>query len=625
MSGPSIRTKLFLLVTSVGLISTIVMSWIGFRFARQSLTSQIHQRLETVAYDRAAQLTAYVRQQKERVALVASRTRLRRYLAERLEGKPLEEFLEGSSRIIRDAESSTDEFLAIWITDPHGIVVTTTDEEYLDKDYSTNADYLQGRKEEHLGTPFARDGKFYAHLTAPARTNDGEFLGVVMVLLDVRYLYELLLDTTGLGDSGEVLVGTIEDEELRYLFPSGSNPAQSRVSLARAPAMERAVRADAGRDISVYDGKRVLAAWRSIPYQSPELRRWGMVVKIDETEAYAPISHLRVLQWSAAAILIALGIGAAVPLARRLSQPVVDITEAAESIADGNLTARVAVATSDELGGLANSFNRMTDKLVNINETLEQRVEDRTSELESANSALKQSNAELQQFAYVASHDLKEPLRSISSFSELLRSCFEGKLDEKTGQYIHFILDGARRMEQLIDDLLRYSRVATHGEDFALHSAGKLVGNALKNLSEAIAESKAQIEIAELPQIYGDGGQISRVFQNLIGNAIKFHRPNVTPQITVDAVEENGCWKFRVKDNGIGIKPEYADRVFQIFQRLHSRDKYPGTGIGLAICQRIIQRQGGRIWVEPNENHGSTFFLTIPKENAGTAEIVAGE
>lgn len=612
---PSIRRKIYLFAAVVVLISTSVMSWIAFRFARQSLTTQIHVRLETVAHDREAQIMSYVRQQKERVALVASRTRLRRYLRDRINDTlSADNFLIGTSSILRDAKRSTAEFRAISITDPQGRVVTTTDDEFLNYDFSGHPDYVRGRSAAHLGAPFKYRDRYHAYLTAPVKGNEGDFLGVVVVLLDVRILQAILSDTTGLGSTGEVLVAKQVGERITYLLPATNQSNHESLPAAAAQAMVRAIHdSQPGRTISNYDGHDVLVAWRPLQYQPQAFCRWGMLVKINESEAYAPITNLRRLQWSATAVLVALGIALAIGFARRFTSPILNMAETASAIADGKLDARVAVQSKDEIGQLGTAFNRMTDKLAESHATLESRVEQRTLELASANEKLELSNAELQQFAYVVSHDLKEPLRAVSSFAELLQSRFQGSLDEKADQYIRFIVDGSERMKRLIDDLLRYSRVATHGQDFGEVAARELVDEALKNLSKAISESKADVKISQLPTIYGDPGQLSRVFQNLIGNALKFRSDDRTPTIHITATQQATDWKFSVRDNGIGIKAEFAEQIFVIFQRLHSRDKFPGTGIGLAICQRIIQRHGGRIWVEPNEDIGCTFHFTIPQ------------
>ncbi|MEG3894117.1 MULTISPECIES: PAS domain S-box protein [unclassified Microcoleus] len=227
---------------------------------------------------------------------------------------------------------------------------------------------------------------------------------------------------------------------------------------------------------------------------------------------------------------------------------------------------------------------------------------------------LKRSNQELEQFAYVASHDLQEPLRAVTSYTQLLAQRYQGNLDAKADKYINYVVDGAARMQQLINDLLAYSRLGTRGQEFELADCNAVVEQSLENLQIAIAETKATITYESLPTVMADEFQLIQLFQNLIGNAVKFCRQEL-PLIHISALENESEWRFSVRDNGIGIDPEYADRIFIIFQRLHSRREYSGTGIGLAICKRIVERHGGRIWVESQEGEGATFYFTIPLIN----------
>ncbi|MEH1970031.1 GAF domain-containing protein [Nostoc sp.] len=238
---------------------------------------------------------------------------------------------------------------------------------------------------------------------------------------------------------------------------------------------------------------------------------------------------------------------------------------------------------------------------------------------------LARSNAELEQFAYVASHDLQEPLRMVTSYLQLLERRYKTQLDANADQFINYAVDGARRMQTLINDLLNYSRVSTRGQPFMSVNCSVVLEQAIANLQIAIADSKAIVTHDTLPEVIADPTQLTQVFQNLIGNAIKFCQ-NQQPQIHIGVAKPDGNpdeeslnvtpsadeWLFWVRDNGIGLESQYAERIFIIFQRLHGRNKYPGTGIGLAICKKIIERHGGRIWVESKLGQGSTFYFTIP-------------
>ena len=234
--------------------------------------------------------------------------------------------------------------------------------------------------------------------------------------------------------------------------------------------------------------------------------------------------------------------------------------------------------------------------------------------LREAHEELKRSNAELEQFAYVASHDLQEPLRMVSSYTQLLMRRYGDKLDGDAKEFTAFIVDGATRMKQLIEDLLAYSRVGTRDKNFKPVDAESSLKRALTNLRAAIQDSGATVTQDKLPTIPCDEVQLAQLFQNLIGNALKFRKPDAAPAVHVGAADQGAEWEFTVRDNGIGIEPQYFERIFMVFQRLHDKGEYPGTGIGLAIVKKVVERHGGRIWVQSQPGAGTTFHFTMPKE-----------
>jgi signal transduction histidine kinase len=329
-----------------------------------------------------------------------------------------------------------------------------------------------------------------------------------------------------------------------------------------------------------------------------------------------------------------------------VTRPIENLIETIKIIrTNNNFDSRVKVRSDDEIGILGAAFNQLIDEInysraeiLKQNQQLEQQVADRMIQLRQINESLKKdiirrqlteielakraeklagSNAELKQFAYVTSHDLKEPLRMVSSYLQLLNRRYRAKLDQKAITYLETAVDGANRMHCLIDDILDLSRVGTNEFEFQPVECCQVVEQVVANLEVMINESGVRVFWDQLPEVYGDFSQLSRLFQNLMVNAIKFRGP-IGPKIWVEARRLEGAWQLGVRDNGIGIESVYLERIFLIFQRLHTRSEYSGTGIGLAICKKIVERHGGDIWAESRPGVGSVFYFTIPDFEVGS-------
>jgi len=303
----------------------------------------------------------------------------------------------------------------------------------------------------------------------------------------------------------------------------------------------------------------------------------------------------------------------------------------------GKILAELKVSPADLQSRV--DFYQERNKLLEAHATeLETRVEERTQELKASNELLTaeiserkraqeelaRSNAELEQFAYVASHDLQEPLRMVASYVQLLERRYKNQLDKDADDFIGFAVDGSKRMQSLINDLLAYARIGTRGKPFALVDSEKLARAGAANVQASIEESGAQISYESLPTLRADASQLVQLFQNLFSNAIKF-RSQATPVIRISAHFRDRAWEFSVADNGIGIDGQYFEHVFRLFQRLHTRTAYPGTGIGLALCKKIVERHGGHIWVESQVGQGSTFHFTIPEREEVSDERDEGK
>jgi light-regulated signal transduction histidine kinase (bacteriophytochrome) len=279
-----------------------------------------------------------------------------------------------------------------------------------------------------------------------------------------------------------------------------------------------------------------------------------------------------------------------------------ELTEAVDELANKQ---RVALKMMNDAVEARNTLDILNKELTFQNV---EKVK-RAKELENA-------NKDLEQFAYVASHDLQEPLRMISSFTQLLERKYKDKLDQDANEYIHFVVDGASRMQKLLINLLDFSRISTRAKTFVHVDTKTIVGQAISILHQSVSANNALLSCDDLPVVKADEAQILRVFQNLIENAIKFKRKtpgSEFPKIHIACTKQDNMYRFSVADNGIGIEMQYHDRVFSVFQRLHSARDYAGTGIGLSICKRIVERHGGTIWFESVANEGTTFYFTIPK------------
>ncbi len=270
------------------------------------------------------------------------------------------------------------------------------------------------------------------------------------------------------------------------------------------------------------------------------------------------------------------------------------------------------------------------EEIFRLNQHLEERVRERTSQLEEANAKLIAQaekltaiNAELERFAYVSSHDLQEPLRMVSSFTQLLARRYEGKLGADADDFIKYAVEGALRMEHLIKDLLDYSRLGAHEAQVGQVNVEEVWDQVMMDLKIPREKSGAVLTHDPLPMVIGDATQLRQVFQNLLGNGIKF--THAAPQIHAWAERKGDEWIFAVRDNGIGIEPQYVERIFEVFQRLHSRGEYQGTGIGLAICKRVVEKHGGRIWVESVYGKGSTFYFTLPAVDVAASSCLPSD
>ncbi|MFB4305327.1 ATP-binding protein [Actinomadura sp. GTD37] len=347
------------------------------------------------------------------------------------------------------------------------------------------------------------------------------------------------------------------------------------------------------------------------------------ITRLHDRAAAKLRSRASTAQWSTIAALVMVVVTAlllAVLFRRTVLTPVSSLTGRVRAVSQGDFGHRLDVPGPAEINELAVIIDAMRNRIVR-----QWRIsEEKTRQLNEQTEELRRSNAELEQFAYVASHDLQEPLRKVASFCQMIERRYGDQLDDRGRQYIAFAVDGAKRMQALINDLLSFSRVGRIARPEESVDLADVARQATDNLAALREETGAEVDVRDMPHLPGDRTQLTQLFQNLIGNAIKFRREGVPPRVVIDARRDGDEWVFSCADNGIGVEPRYADRIFLIFQRLHPRDEYTGTGIGLALCKKIVEFHGGRIWLDTGERGepggrgdepGTTFHWTLPVQS----------
>ncbi len=465
-------------------------------------------------------------------------------------------------------------------------------------------------------------GKPTLHMALPVWNEAGVMTAVVYVGLDLRAMSEFGTRVPLPAGGTMSMVGPDDLLLLRYPDPEkwiGSHATRGLMSSAVPPNAREGFVDGEGVDKQ----ERIFAINR---IDAPGIGSLYVSVGVSKKEAYAPFRKQIRDQLLMMAGIASLALAAAWRLGRSgIVHPTRHLAGVARALSAGQLDVR-STLRGGEFGEIGTAFNQMAEALARriaelnavqedlrrAQDELELRVEERTEDARRALAELHRSNQELEQFAYMVSHDLQEPLRMVASYTQLLERRYRDQLDSTAHEFIGYAVEGAQRMQGFIQDILEYSRVGTHGRPFERLHVGRLVRQALENLRVAIEEKGAQVVCGEMPELDADPVQLGQLFQNLIGNALKFS--GAAPvRIEIGAVWREGMWEFVVRDNGIGIAAADLERIFVIFQRLHTRQEYHGSGIGLAVCKRIVERHGGRIWVESQPGKGSSFYFTLPE------------
>ena len=447
--------------------------------------------------------------------------------------------------------------------------------------------------------------------------------GVMQSIIQLNNLKSLKEATLPEEYSGEII---IVDDLGKILYRSEQDQLENETFLEYLPRIDVKTDEKHWKIRQAPDGTEYIYSTSELiaPPEYQELNNlgWTIIIQQERAQALATVDQLTTLALIATSFAMIMAILIGIWIARWLSKPIANLTAVTSNMADGDLTTKATPSGPIEFQTLALSFNNMTDQLHALLNDLELEVNERKQaerQLKSYTIELERSNKELQDFAYAASHDLQEPLRKVQAFGNRLEDRYADALDERGLNYLNRMQDAAQRMQILIINLLEYSRVTTQAQPFEPVNLNLVLQNVLSDLETRIEEVNGIIFAETLPSIEADGVQMRQLLQNLLSNALKFHRENVAPIINVTVhldENENRC-TIVVKDNGIGFEEAYTEQVFALFQRLHGRSQYEGTGIGLAICRKIVERHNGTITAHGVLNEGATFTIELPITQEG--------
>lgn len=638
----NIRAKISVAFGISTLVLAIALSEIVGYGVQTELQNNRGQLLTTAAQQMADKLDRGMFERYRDIQILATLSQFRNPQTPPLERRELLEKL----------KATYTDYAWIAFTNPTGVVQVATGGLLEGKDISERPVFANALKQPFVGNvheavllakllPNPSDEPLrFLDVSTPVVDSQGELQGVLVAHVSwawARDLESSLIDAS--QDWSETTLFIVNQDGTVSLNPRSINPPFQTLDL---PSSQAARQGQRDHQVETWtDGKTYLTGFAPTQgYRDYRGLGWVVLVRQSTQVAFAPA---RALQQQIFLLGLALGglfVAVGWMIAGQIVQPMSKLTKAVDCFSQGDRTVQIPqFQARDEVSHLAQAIANLIETLatqeqalLTANLSLEQRVQDRTTELNQLNSSLaaeinekksaehqlqiltdelQRSNQELEQFAYVASHDLQEPLRTIASYTELLARKYNGQLDEKADRYIHYVTDGAVRMQQLINDLLSYSRIGKQSLKLENINCQELIQRVSKNLETAIADAQATFTYDAPEAIVADQRQLTQLLQNLIGNAIKY-RGDRPPTVHLSISHQANHWLFAIRDNGIGIEPQYLERIFLIFQRLHTRREYSGTGVGLAICKKIVEQHGGEIWVESKFGEGSTFYFTLP-------------
>ncbi|MBT4510959.1 MAG: HAMP domain-containing protein [Chloroflexi bacterium] len=624
--------KILTVVVAVVLFTGIVTILVSRTMSKNTIADEVSNHLVTVLQSRSHEIETTLEYHKKTVELMAQGSQV--YLTQGTTDIPEDQKVAITNLILSNMVDPDRAIHEALLMDENGIIFATSHpDKYLGLDASDSEVFLGAQEGAYVGhvTIGEATGDLVLAIAAPIQITPVA-TQVIVFIGGMEQLFEITTDATGLGETGEVY---IVNEEGYMITPSRfrEDAVLTQQIEGHTPGDFSAEIEDGAAEGTNYTGSKVLTAHTHLP----ELG-WTVIVEKESSEAFAPVSNLtNTMVWALAGIL-GVAILCAVILSRMLSKPIVRLRQGTEEIMKGNWEYDVSTSAKDEVGELSRTFSQMTadlkksqDELRLYGSELEQTVMERTNELAGSNEELKKeiaerkraeegqtelldqlekANRELTDFAYIASHDLKAPLRAITSLAEWLSNDYREILDEWGQQQLDLLQNRTRRMDSLVDGILQYSRLGRSKEDAEEADLDIMVSEVVDAIDPP---ENIEVRVAtELPTIVCEKIRIQQIFQNLLSNAVKYmDKPRGT--VIIGCAEVDAHWKFSVTDNGPGIEEKYYDKIFQIFQTLIPRDEVESTGIGLSIVKRIVEAHGGEVWVESVVGEGSTFFFTLPK------------
>jgi signal transduction histidine kinase len=615
-----LRNKILLLFLLIAQLPVLLTGYLAYRINKETIEQETTSYLIATNLQKSARINHWINEAAKDLEYLANTPLLHEQLIKEIDRHDTHDpehqqfHKDVIQRYLQPMIKKSDFIELFLLRRADGVILLSTDNLQEDKIKQNRPYFLEGQTSTYIQNVFYSISLQQPGMVISTPINDaeGHLVAVLAARLNLKELSSIMEERSDLKATEDTYL--VNPQNYFITEPRFGKEYALRKTVYTQGVQNALQKQDGIAIYPDYRGVPVLGAYKYLPE-----RNLALITEIDQDEYLAPIKRLQRTTLGMSGLMAVLSLLVGWIIADAQLKPLLRLVAAVKKTGADNLVFTESIPGKHEIAQLANAFSEMTERLrttlVSRNE-LQNEVEVRKkteAELQNTLAQLRRSNKELEQFAYVASHDLQEPLRMVSSYVQLLAERYKDQLDEKAQKFIHYAVDGAVRMQALIQDLLSFSRVSTRGLDFARIDCNILLADALANLETSISVSGAVITSDQLPVVYGDRIQIVQVFQNLISNSIKFCT-NKPPKIHVSADFRDGCWLFSVRDNGIGIDAKYAEKIFIIFQRLHTREEYPGTGIGLALCKRIIERHGGEIHFESEVGKGTTFYFTLLKE-----------